>query len=79
MMTAVMVRADSVRSCGKLNSMFAPWGPCAMKAFGKPCTWMPCRVRMPALQWADSLTPSRPIMSKPARGVKGVPTSKPEA
>ena len=50
-----------------------------MKRFGKPCTWMPCRLRMPSAQCSESVTPSRPIVSKPERRAYSVPTSKPEA
>ena len=57
----------------------AAWVACTWKAFGKPWTCMPCIVRMPWAHFSESLRPSRPTMSKPARRSWGVPTSKPDA
>ena len=51
----------SVRLCGTLEIRFAPCVGCTKKAFGKPCTWMPCLVRMPSAQASDSFSPSRPV------------------
>ena len=33
---------------------FAPWFGPTMKRFGKPSTWMPCRLRMPSAQCSES-------------------------
>src|SRR5438067_1369840 len=65
MIIAIVVPA-SVKLCGTLATRFAPWEICTMKALGKPCTWMPCFVRIPSAQASDSLTPSRPRTSYPA-------------
>ncbi len=40
----------------------APWVGPTMNRFGKPCTWMPCRLRMPSAQSSESVTPSRPTV-----------------
>ena len=58
-----IVLPASVRLWGTLEMRLAPWVGCTMNAFGKPCTWVPCLVRMPSAQYSLSFTPSRPVMS----------------
>lgn len=62
-MIVAIVRPDSVRLWGMLEMRLAPCVGCTMNAFGKPCTPMPCWVRMPSTQCSESFTPSRPVMS----------------
>ena len=61
--------AESTRLWGTFEIRAAPWKAWTKKAFGKPRAWIPCRVRMPSAQAAESLSPSRPLMSKPERRV----------
>jgi len=67
--TTATVRPASSRLWGMFEIRFAPWFGPITNAFGKPWTWMPCRLRMPSAQCSKSVRPSRPITSKPARRV----------
>ena len=49
-MTVAMVWPASVRLCGMFEIRLAPWLGPTTNRFGKPWTWMPCRLRMPSAQ-----------------------------